>query len=31
VTKPVDLDRFIAVVRAIEEYWFFVAQLPSAE
>ena len=31
VTKPVDLDRFIAVVRAIEEFWFFVAQLPSTE
>ena len=28
ITKPVDLDHFIAVVRAIEEYWCAVATLP---
>ncbi len=28
ITKPVDLDRFIAVVRAIEEYWCSVVTLP---
>ena len=28
VTKPVDLDRFIAVVRSIEEYWCSVVTLP---
>lgn len=28
ITKPVDLDRFIAVVRSIEEYWCAVVTLP---
>lgn len=28
ITKPVDLDRFIAVVRSIEEYWCSVVTLP---
>lgn len=28
ITKPVDLDRFISVVRSIEEYWCSVATLP---
>jgi CheY-like chemotaxis protein len=28
VTKPVDLDRFIAVVRSIEEFWFGIAEHP---
>ena len=29
VTKPVDLDRFITVVRSIEDFWFTVVRLPS--
>ncbi len=28
IAKPVDLDRFIHVVRSIEEFWFTVVKLP---
>lgn len=28
ITKPVDLDRFIAVVKSIEEYWCSVVTMP---
>ena len=28
VTKPVDLDQFVRVVRAIEEFWLTVVKLP---
>lgn len=28
VTKPVDLDRFVAVVRTIEEFWLNFVSLP---
>jgi len=28
VTKPVDMDQFIALVRTIDLFWFQVAQLP---
>lgn len=28
ITKPVDLDRFISVVRSIEEYWCSLVTLP---
>jgi chemotaxis family two-component system response regulator Rcp1 len=28
ITKPVDLDRFINVVRSIEDFWFTVVKLP---
>jgi CheY-like chemotaxis protein len=28
ITKPVDLDQFIAVVRSIEEFWFAIVSLP---
>jgi len=28
ITKPVDLQQFIAVIRAIEEYWLAAARLP---
>lgn len=31
VTKPVDLDRFIAVIQAIETFWLTVASLPSTK
>jgi CheY-like chemotaxis protein len=29
VTKPVDLDQFASVVRAIEDFWFVVVKLPT--
>jgi len=29
ITKPVDLDQFINVVRSIESFWFSVVTLPS--
>ena len=28
VTKPVDLDQFITIVRSIEQFWFSVVKLP---
>ena len=28
VTKPIDLDHFLHVVRAVEDFWLRVAQLP---
>jgi CheY-like chemotaxis protein len=28
ITKPVNLDRFGALVRAIEEFWFTIVKLP---
>lgn len=31
VTKPVDLDRFLDVVRSIESFWLEIAKLPRAE
>jgi len=29
ITKPVDFDQFIKVVKAIEEFWFTVIKLPG--
>ena len=31
VTKPVDLDKFISVVKSVETFWLTVARLPSIE
>lgn len=28
VTKPVDLDQFITVVKSIEDFWFTIVKLP---
>lgn len=28
ITKPIDLDEFITVVRTIEEFWLTIAKLP---
>ena len=28
ITKPVDLDQFITVVKSIEEFWFTIVTLP---
>ncbi|MBG0776738.1 MAG: response regulator [Desulfovibrionaceae bacterium] len=30
ITKPVDFEQFIKVVRSIEDFWFTVVKLPSA-
>lgn len=30
VTKPVDLDQFIGVVKSIESFWLTVVKLPAA-
>jgi len=30
VTKPVDLDKFINVVKSIEHFWFSIVKLPAA-
>jgi two-component system, chemotaxis family, response regulator Rcp1 len=30
VTKPVDLDQFITVVKSIEDFWFSIVKLPPA-
>ena len=30
VTKPVDLDQFLGVVRSIEHFWLSVVKLPAA-
>ena len=29
VTKPVDLDQFIRVIRCLDEFWLTVAKLPA--
>jgi chemotaxis family two-component system response regulator Rcp1 len=28
IVKPVDFDRFLAIVRSLVEYWFTVVNLP---
>jgi chemotaxis family two-component system response regulator Rcp1 len=28
VVKPIDLDRFVEVVQAIEDFWFAIVKLP---
>jgi CheY-like chemotaxis protein len=30
ITKPVDLNRFIAIINTINEFWFTVVRLPTA-
>ena len=30
ITKPVDLDQFLAVVKSIEHFWFSIVKLPAA-
>ncbi|HZV04315.1 MAG TPA: response regulator [Gemmataceae bacterium] len=30
VTKPVDMEQFIGVVREIQDFWFTVVKLPAA-
>ncbi|KAF5411239.1 MAG: putative methanogenesis regulatory protein FilR2 [Candidatus Methanogasteraceae archaeon] len=31
ITKPVDLDQFIQVVRSIEDFWLTIVKLPRGE
>ena len=31
VTKPIELDEFIGVVKSISDYWLTVAQLPTGK
>ena len=31
ITKPVDLDQFINVVQAVEDFWFTIVKLPPEE
>jgi CheY-like chemotaxis protein len=30
ITKPIDLDQFVKVVKTIEHFWFSVVKLPAA-
>ena len=29
ITKPVDLEKFITIVRSIEDFWLTIVRLPS--
>ena len=29
ITKPVDLEKFLEIVRAVEEFWLAIVKLPS--
>lgn len=31
LTKPVDLDQFLKVIQAVEEFWLGMVRLPSSE
>lgn len=31
ITKPVDLDQFISVVKSIEDFWLSIVKLPPSE
>jgi two-component system, chemotaxis family, response regulator Rcp1 len=31
VTKPVDLDRFLEIIRSIEHFWMTIVKLPAAD
>ena len=30
ITKPLDLEQFLSVIRSIEDFWFVVVRLPPA-
>jgi chemotaxis family two-component system response regulator Rcp1 len=30
ITKPVDLDQFITVVKSIEDFWLTIVMLPHS-
>jgi len=29
ITKPVDLEKFLEIVKAVEEFWLAIVKLPS--
>ena len=29
ITKPVDIDQFVTIVRTIEDFWFTIVRLPK--
>ena len=29
ITKPIEMDRFIDIVKLLEEFWFTIVKLPS--
>jgi two-component system, chemotaxis family, response regulator Rcp1 len=29
ITKPIDMDQFVRVVRALDEFWFAIVRLPA--
>ena len=29
ITKPIDLDQFVKVIKSIEDFWFSIVKLPS--
>ena len=31
ISKPVDLDQFVKIVRSIEDFWFTIVKLPPTE
>jgi two-component system response regulator len=31
VTKPLDLDQFVKVIKSLEEFWFSLVKLPAKE
>lgn len=31
ITKPVDMDQFVKIVKLLEEFWFTIVKLPSRE
>ncbi len=31
ITKPVDLDKFITIIRAIEQFWLAIVTLPTRD
>lgn len=31
ITKPVELDQFIAVIKSIKDFWFTIVRLPSGD
>ena len=31
ITKPVDLDQFVKVVRSVEDFWLTIVKLPKTE
>jgi len=31
ITKPIDLDQFMRVVKSVEEFWLTIVKLPPGE